>query len=402
MRNILHIGYLFQEDVPSMDIFKRILNIDLPPGQSAFLWGARQAGKSTYLKEAFPQSLVYDLLKTDVLIELTKKPSLLREQLLAKAPSTLQHPIIIDEVQKVPAILDEVHWLIENKRLRFILCGSSARKLKRGRANLLGGRAWRYEMFPLVREEVKQINLLRALNRGMLPSHYLNPQYRKSLQAYVQDYLKEEIFAEGLTRNIPAFSRFFDAMGYSHGELTNYTNIARDCGVDSKTVKEYYQILVDTLMGTMVEPFRKRHGREVITKAAKFYLFDVGVAGIITKRRVEAERGELFGKAFEHFILMELIAHRSYRNLEYPIQFWRTKSGLEVDFVIGSGEIAIEVKGTSRVDSRDLRSILAFSEAFSPRQALLVCNEKVERMVGPIRIIPWREFLDSLWAGQLL
>ena len=234
----------------------RILNLALPPGQSAFLWGPRKTGKSTYLKERYPQSLVYNFLNTELVLEFAKRPSLLREQLLAQDDNVLKHPIILDEVQKVPAILDEVHWLIENRGLQFLLCGSSARKLKRGQANLLGGRAWRYEMFPLVSAEVEVVDLLKVLNRGMIPSHYLDDQYQKSLRAYTTDYLKEEVFAEGLTRNIPAFSRFFEAIGYSHGELTNFSNIARDCGVDSKTVKEYYQIVEDTLLGTMIAPMR--------------------------------------------------------------------------------------------------------------------------------------------------
>ena len=170
------------------------------------------------------------------------------------------------------------------------------------------------------------------------PSHYLQGQnYRKSLKAYVQDYLKEEVFAEGLTRNIPAFSRFFDAFGYSHGELTNYTNIASDCGVDSKTVKEYFQILVDTLLAVRVDPFKMRQTRQIITKAPKYYFFDVGVAGYITKRYLEEEKGEQFGKAFEHFLLTEIIAYRSYNDLDFGINFWRTKSGLEVDFILGQG-----------------------------------------------------------------
>ena len=218
--------------------------------------------------------MVYDFLQTDLFLEFSKQPSLLRERLLAKNDHTLNYPVILDEVQKVPQILDEVHWLIENKGLRFILCGSSARKLKRGKANLLGGRAWRYEMFPLVTVEVEDLNLLRILNRGMIPDHFLRAGYNKALKAYTQDYLKEEVFDEGLTRNIPAFSRFFDAMGYSHGELTNYSNIARDCGVDSKTVKEYYQILIDTLLGKMVPPFKKRHDRQVLSRIPKYYLFD--------------------------------------------------------------------------------------------------------------------------------
>lgn len=380
----------------------RVLNIDLPPGQSAFLWGARKTGKSTYLKEKFPGSLVFDFLKSDLFIEFSKNPSLLREQLLAQSEAVLRHPVILDEVQKIPQILDEVHWLIENKGLQFILCGSSARKLKRGQANLLGGRAWRYEMFPLTTVETGSVDLLRALNHGLIPAHYLQNNYKRSLKAYVRDYLKEEVFNEGLTRNIPAFSRFFDAMGYSHGELTNYSNIARECGVDSKTVKEYYQILIDTLLGIMVEPFKRRKNRQTISKASKFYLFDVGVAGAITNREIHEEKGELFGKAFEHFILMQIAAHSSYSELAYEINFWRTKSGMEVDFILGKGEIAIEVKGSSRVDNRDLKSLSAFIEEYSPRKAFVVCNEKAKRVHGQITVIPWRMFLDDLWEGKVI
>lgn len=183
----------------------------------------------------------------------------------------------------------------------------------------------------------------------MIPVHYLQgSDYRKSLKAYVQDYLKEEIFAEGLTRNIPAFSRFFDAFGYTHGELTNYSNIARDCGIDSKTVKEYYQILVDTLLAIRIEPFKKRQARNVITKAPKYYLFDVGVAGYLTKRYLEEERGVDFGRAFEHFMLMEIAAYRSYSGKDFEINFWRTKSGIEVDFILNNGSVAIEIKGSNR------------------------------------------------------
>lgn len=385
-----------------MKIKPRVLNLALPSRRSAFFWGPRKTGKSTYLKETFPKSVVFDFLQTDIFVEFSKRPALLRERLLAMDKAKLREPIILDEVQKVPQILDEVHWLIENKKLRFILCGSSARKLKRGQANLLGGRAWRYELFPLVTSELERFDLLRALNQGLIPDHYLQENAKKSLQAYVQDYLKEEVFAEGLTRNIPAFSRFFDSMGYSHGEVTNYSNIARDCGVDSKTVKEYYQILVDTLMGMVVMPFQRRQNRQVITKASKFYLFDVGVAGAVVKRRIQEERGEAFGKAFEHFILMELAAHRSYHEAGYPIQFWRTKTGLEVDFILGEGEVAIEVKGTSRVDTRALLPLQTFVEEYQLGQAIVVCNERVERVYGSIKIKPWRQFLRELWEDKII
>ncbi|HNR38902.1 MAG TPA: AAA family ATPase [Acidobacteriota bacterium] len=384
------------------EILARLLKIALPKKQSAFLWGPRQTGKTTFLNATFPDSLRFDLLQTDLYLELVKRPFLLREQLLAAAPQQLEAPIIIDEVQKVPQLLDEIHWLIENKGLRFILCGSSARKLKRGRTNLLGGRAWRYEMHPLVSAEVAGFDLLRALNRGMVPSHYLQPEYRKSLRAYLHDYLKEEVFDEGLTRNFPAFSRFFDAVGYSHGELTNYANIARDCGVDSKTVKEYYQILMDTLLGTMIEPFKKRQDRQVITRTGKFYLFDVGVAGAITNRQIPQLRGELFGKALEHFILMELLAHRSYRELHYDVNFWRTKSGVEVDFILNGGEVAIEVKGTHRIDSAELRSMKAFIQDYRPARSFIVCTESAPRKHEGIFILPWQVFLEQLWTGDVV
>ncbi len=386
-----------------MENIKRLLKIKLPKGQSAFLWGPRKTGKTSYLKEHFPDSLYYDFLKTDLFFELSKNPSLFRERLLAKEEKNLTKPIILDEVQKIPQILDEIHWLIENKGLSFILCGSSTRKLKRGHANLLGGRAWRYQLFPFVSAELKDMNLLRALNQGMVPSHYLDDKnYKKSLIAYVQDYLKEEVFNEGLVRNIPAFSRFFDAIGYSHGELTNYSNIARDCGVDAKTVKEYYQILVDTLLAIRLEPFKRRQSRNVIISAPKYYLFDVGVSGILTKRHLEDIKGEEFGKAFEHLILMEINAYRSYSESDFDINFWRTKSGLEVDFVLEKGEVAIEAKGSSRIDSRDLKSLKAFIEGYSPKKAVLVCNEKEKRVSGKIQIMPWRDFLSELWAGNVL
>lgn len=395
-----------------MEAFQRRLSIVLPERQSAFLWGARKTGKSTFLRQVFPGSLSFDFLRTDLLIAFTTRPALLREQLLARSPAELALPVILDEVQKVPALLDEVHGLIEGHGLRFVLCGSSARKLKRGRANLLGGRAWRYEMLPLVSAEFpgaadgeggkEGMDLLRALNNGLIPSHYLSVNPRKSLEAYVRDYLKEEVFDEGLTRNVPAFSRFFEALGSSHGELINHANIARDCGVDAKTVKEYFQILCDTLLGRLVLPYKKRQERQVISKAPKFYLFDVGVAGAVSKRRIVEPRGDLFGRAFEHLVLMELVAHASYSELAYDIHFWRTKAGAEVDFILGDGEVAIEVKGTSRVDDRDLRGLRLFGETHRPRLAIVVCNEAAERVVDGIRIVPWRQFFRELWAGEIL
>ena len=335
-------------------------------------------------------------------MEHLRRPALLRERLEPRLDQARAAPVILDEVQKVPQLLDEVHWLAENAGLSFILCGSSARKLKRGRANLLGGRAWRYEMFPFVYPELGQVDLLQALNRGLVPAHYLGQSYQRSLRGYIQDYLKEEVFDEALIRNASAFSRFFEAVGYSHGTLLNYASIGRDCGVDAKSVKEYFQILVDTLLGAHVAPFKKRQGRQVISKAAKFYLFDVGLAGQLQGRRITEERGEGFGRALEHYIFMELNAHRSYLELHYDIDFWRTKTGLEVDFVLAKGEVAVEVKGSSRIDQSDLKGMKAFMEEHRPRHAILVCNERQERATAGIAILPWRVFLERLWGGQLI
>lgn len=385
-----------------MENINRYLKLELPSKQSAFLWGPRKTGKTTFLRKTFPDSAVFNFLDTDLFFDVSKKPSVLREKIIALPPVQLDRPIILDEVQKIPAVMDEVHYLIEEKGLHFILCGSSARKLKRGHANLLGGRAWRYEMFPFVSVELPKFDLLKGLNNGLIPSHYLEDDAQMSLKAYLQDYLKEEVASEGLVRNMPAFSRFFDAMSYGHGEMLNFANIARDCGVDAKTVREYYHILIDTLLGRFVEPFKLSQDRGVITRAAKFYLFDVGVAGSVLKRTIPETKGDIFGKAFEHFIFMELTAFREYKRKDFEINYWRTKSGLEVDFVLAGGEVAIEVKGTSRVDSTDMRGIRSFVNQYKPKKAMVVSNQREAHMIGDIRVVPWQDFLSSLWQGEII
>ena len=384
--------------------YERILSLELPKGQSAFLWGPRKTGKTTLLRQRFPDAVRFDLLDTRLLLEFTRSPWALAEQLDALSGTNFTGPIIIDGVQKVPALLDEAHRLIENKGLGFVLCGSSARKLKRGHANMLGGRAWRFGLHPLTYAEIPDFDLLRALNRGLIPQHYDTKQHRRALAGYVDDYLKEEVFDEGLVRNTPAFSRFFDALSFSHGELLNSSNIARDCGVDSKTVREYFQILVDTLVGTLLEPFSRRRSREVITRAPKFYLFDVGVAGHLMGRHIERAAGPEFGRALEHLVLMELLAYRSYRGLDFPVRFWRTKSGLECDFVLGrEGEVAIEVKGSTRLRPSDLRSIRAYVDEHGQQQAIVVCNERDARRTNDgIWILPWERFLEQLWSDAVV
>ena len=387
-------------------MYNRYLKLDLPTGQSAFLWGARKTGKSTYLKDHFPQAKYFDFLQTDIAITYTRAPYLFREQILELTPTELSQPIILDEIQKVPMVLDEVHWLIENSDAYFILCGSSARKLKRGAANLLGGRAWRFNFYPLTYKEIPDFDLKKALNNGLIPSHYLQESARRDLIAYVQVYLKEEIQAEGLTRNLPAFSRFLDAVAYSHGQQINHSNIARDCGVNASTVKAYYQILVDTLIGYEIFPYSRKVRRDIITATPKFYLFDVGIVNALTNRDISELKGPAAGEAFEQFIFMELIAYIGLEELNIEINYWRTKTGLEVDFIINRGRIAIEVKISNLVKKDKLKGIIAFSEEHKPEQAIVVSLDSLRRRIPvadgtDIIIMPWQEFLDKLWEKKI-
>lgn len=382
--------------------FQRLANLKLPSQQSAFLWGARKTGKSTYLHQHYSQSIYYDLLKSDELMRLLASPHIMRQELLAMPQERLQHPIVIDEIQKIPMLLNEVQWLIENKGLGFILCGSSARKLKRGAANLLGGRAWRFNFYPLVYKEIPHFDLVRALNHGLIPSHYLSNQPQRMLRAYIADYLTEEIQAEGLVRNLPGFARFIDLAGFCNGQMLNYANIARDCAIDAKTVKEYFQILEDTLVGYLVYPFFKKIKRDLIRSTPKFYLFDVGIANYLSKTTIEVLQGSSAGEAFEHFILMELRAFLGLHELDDPINYWRSKTGLEVDFVLNNGNFAVEVKTTANPNLTELKGLRAFCEDYQPQHAVVVCQTPRRRILATvnnvkIEAIPWQDFLDDLW-----
>lgn len=388
-------------------MFKRLLKLKLPNRKSAFLWGARQTGKSTYLKTHFPGASWYDLLKSDVHARLEKNPHHLREEITGFTAKQLKQPIIIDEIQKVPALLNEVHWLIENTSAQFILCGSSARKLKRLGTNLLGGRALRYHFYPLTRAEIPQFDLLRALNNGLIPSHYQSDDVNLLLESYVIDYLNFEIREEGLVRHLPDFSRFLDSVAFSNAEMVNFSNIARDCAVSAKTVENYYQILVDTLLGYFLPPYHKKIGRNIISKTPKFYLFDVGVVNYLAKRPIAELRGDITGKAFEHFIFMELIAYNGLYKKRCDITYWRTKTGLEVDFILGAAEIAIEVKISHAVHKEDLSGLIAFCEEHHPKKAIVVSLDAAPRLLRvsdqiTIRILPWEHFLKMLWGDEII
>jgi predicted AAA+ superfamily ATPase len=379
-----------------MYIRKQIFDGSL--NESLFLWGARQTGKSTLLKAIFPDSLWFDLLLSDVFERLHKNPSQLREIVLA---SQSNKPVVIDEIQKIPALLNEIHWLIENQHTRFILSGSSPRRIIRSETNLLGGRALRYELYPLISAEIPDFDLIRALNNGLLPRHYLSDKPKQLISAYIGNYLREEIMAEARIRNVANFSRFLEVAAFSNGEMVNYSNIASECGVSAPTVKEYFQILEDSLTGRFLPSFQKKPKRRVI-QAPKFYFFDVGIVNYLLKRGEIESGSESFGHAFEHFMYQEIFAHSNYTGLHYPLYYWRTASQLEVDLVLGDHEVAIEIKATQNAIPRHTKGLICFAEEYSVKKLLLITNDPFPRQMGSVLVLPWQVFLQRLWAGEII
>lgn len=382
----------------------RKLILPTQPKESFFLWGPRQSGKSMLLKSRYPEAKWFDLLQTDQYLELRDKPSLLREQLLYESQRAKSKFVVIDEIQKVPMLLDEVHWLIENTNYVFGLCGSSARKVRAGHANLLGGRAIRHELYGLVSAEIgADFDLKRMLNHGYLPRHYLSDTHTDLVRSYINDYLKEEIAAEALVRNLPAFSQFLKAASLSDTELVNYASIARECGVSAPAVKEYFQILIDTMLAKFLDAYQKKPKRRVIG-ASKFYFSDVGVVNHLAKRGNLEPGAELFGKAFENWIFHELSAHSAYSNLYYDLAYWRLASGLEVDFIINDMELAIEAKSSAKITSDHLRGLRALAEDHPKvKRRILVSLEKQSRRTEDgIELMSYKEFVKLLWSNELI
>jgi predicted AAA+ superfamily ATPase len=366
--------------------------------ESVFLWGARQTGKSTLLKTLFPEAFWVDLLLTSDYKRFSKNPGLIREIVLENPAIRL---VIIDEIQFVPALLNEIHWLIANRKIRFIMSGSSPRKILHSGTNLLGGRALRYELYPLTSQEIPDFNLMKALNNGLLPRHYNADNPKKMLSAYIGSYLRDEIAAEARIRNVATFGRFLEIAAFTNGEMVNYSNIASETGVSVPTVKEYFQILEDTLLGRYLPSFQKNPKRRVIN-APKFYIFDIGVVNSLLNRGTIEQGNEIFGKIFEHFIYLEIYAHSRYTDLNYPVSYWRTASQLEIDFVLGDHEVAIEVKATVSATPRHLKGLKAFSEEYPVKKRILITNDPYPRLVENISILPWNVFLQRLWAGEII
>jgi predicted AAA+ superfamily ATPase len=364
--------------------------------KSIFLFGPRSIGKTTLIQHQLPESRIYDLLDSRVFSRLLKNPQLLEEE--NPKPTA---PIVIDEIQKLPLLLDEVHRLIARHDWKFLLTGSSARKLKRGAANLLAGRAWVAQLLPLTSAEIKNFDLLQYLNRGGLPQVYPSADAAEELQSYLALYLKEEIQAESTTRNLPAFAAFIEAIALSNGEEINFESFGRDCGVSPITVKNYIQLLEDTLIGFSLKGFTKTRKRKA-TARIKHYLFDVGVVNALCRRGEIKPKSELFGKAFEQFIVQECRAYLSYSRIDAPLSYWRSTSHFEVDLLIGD-RLAIEIKSTKQVSNDHLKGLRALKEEGLIKEFAVVSLDEAQRLTSDgIKIYPWRIFLEKLWSGELL
>lgn len=378
--------------------YPRIISLEEISDDSLFLWGPRQVGKSSLLKRRFPHAMLYDLLVTETFVRFERQPSLLREEVLTQP---VERIIIIDEVQKVPQLLDEVHWLMVNHGYKFILCGSSARKLRRVGTNLLGGRALKCHMYPLVSAEIgEDFNLNRAINNGLIPRHYEVENPWRRIQAYIGDYLKEEIRIEAGLRNLPAFSRFLEMAAQCDGELIVYNNIAQDCGISAPTAKEYFNILQQTLIGFMLEPFTQSKKRTAL-QSPRFYYFDVGLTNFLLGRKKLEPGTPEYGHAFEHFVIQEIRAWLGYRHDEENMYYWRTTGGYEVDCVIGEGRVAIEIKSVTQTQSRHLKGLKAFSEDFPNARLIVVSQDPEKRLLNGVEIFPVQSFLKELWAGGI-
>ena len=380
-------------------MLERILKLEEIKEDSLFLWGSRQTGKSTLLRTLFPNTRYYDLLKSDLRMAFQLQPSLLREECLMLENGEI---VIIDEVQKVPALLDEVHWLMENKGLRFILSGSSARKLRRSGANLLGGRALRRTLFPLVSAEIPNFDLHRALNNGMIPRHYLVENPTSRIQAYIGDYLQQEIIEEAVVRQLEAFTRFLQVAALSNTEIVNFSNIAQDCGVSSKSVKEYFTILEETMLGFFLPAYAKTVKRKLI-RSPKFYYFDVAIANHLLHRTPLQQGTDTFGHALEHLVIQELRAYLSYQTSGKSLSYWHTQDNrYEVDAVIGDAEVAIEIKSSTSISSSDTKGLRAFSEEYPQAKLMLVSMEERPRMLNGIEVWPAQQFLARLWQEKII
>ena len=377
---------------PSVYIERTLDLSSLLQKKSHFLFGPRQTGKTSLIHHSLKGVKSYDLLDTSVYLALNQNPGRISQEIEPR-----DKIVVIDEIQRLPVLLNEVHRLIEQRGIRFLLTGSSARKLRRGGINLLGGRARTKYLHPLTYQELgNQFDLFRVIERGLLPSIYLSDDPRPDLQAYTGSYLQQEIVAEGATRNIPAFSRFLKVAALCNGTIVNFTNVSNDAQVPRTTVYEYFEILKDTLLLYELPAWRKSRKRKPLA-SSKYYFFDVGVAAAIQGRDFRPGTSE-FGEALETYLMHELISYSDYISGE-PLSYWRSTSGFEVDFILGD-HTAVEVKAKENLSARDLRSLRAVAEERKLKRYLSVSLEPRRRTLEGLTLLPLREFLEALWSRE--
>lgn len=369
------------------------------PRGSFFLFGPRGTGKSTLLHAQFPSALFFDLLEPELFRSLSARPELLRERIEGEPKARIA---VIDEVQKIPDLLPVVHSLIERKSgIRFVLTGSSARKLKRTGVDLLAGRAILRTLHPFLAGELQdQFDLKRALRLGMLPLVLDSADPEETLRTYAALYIREEVQMEGLVRNIGNFSRFLEAISFSHASPLNISNVARDCEVERKVVEGYVSVLEDLLLGFHLEIFTRRKGRQ-LAGHSKFYYCDAGVYRSIRPKGALDRPEEIEGAALEGLVAQHLRAWIAYSGHEHSLNYWRTRSGVEIDFVVygPSGIHAVEVKNTSRVRPEDVRSLKAFAEEYPQAHLYLLYRGTHRIKTGNILCIPCDDFLVKLKPG---
>jgi predicted AAA+ superfamily ATPase len=381
-------------------MYIRALKLPVEPNRSFFLWGPRQVGKTSLLRRMYPDSVQINLLKNEEFASYQAHPQLLRERILQNKWKF----VVVDEIQKVPQLLDEVHYMIEEHKTVFALCGSSARKVRANHANLLGGRALRFQMFGLVSKELeKDFDLAKLLNRGYLPAIYNSDEFIQLQRSYCADYLKEEIFAEGLVRKLPIFSRFLEISALGDTEIVAFESIARDCGVSAPTVKSHYQILCDTLMGNFLAPYAIRPKRRQVL-SPKFYFSDVGVVNHLAQRGNLTPKSELFGKAFENWVHHEISTWLEYRQRPEQLTYWALSTGIEVDFVIGHMACAIEAKSSAKIHQDHLKGLREIKEDYPEiKRRIVVCLEPVSRLTSDgIEIMSVNDFITALWNDEIV
>jgi predicted AAA+ superfamily ATPase len=377
------------ENIPYI---KRLVDLNvLLDKKSHFLLGPRQTGKTFLIHRTLKNVRVYDLLDSEIYLALSRNPGRISEELQPQ-----DRIVVIDEIQRLPELLNEVHRLIETRGIRFLLTGSSARRLRRGGINLLGGRARTKYLHPLTYKELNgHFDLFLAIERGLIPSIYFSDDPRADLQAYAGAYLQQEILAEGATRNIPAFSRFLRVAAFCNATIVNFTNVANDAQVARTTVYEYFEILKDTLILYELPAWRKSKKRKPLA-SSKYYFFDVGAVAVLQEREFRAGTPE-FGEAFETYLMHELKSYSDYISGE-QLSYWRSTSGFEVDFIIGD-HTALEVKAKKNLSPNDIKSLRMLAEEGKLKRYICVSMEPRMRKVDNIVILPYREFLESLWNG---